>query len=202
MIRRAASVALLVLLARPAFCRRSPTPRAVALGGDQLGLAGPAVSAAAEGWWQDFADPQLNRLVDQALADSPTMAQARGRLRAAVAQTDVARSALLPKATLSGNVAREHAPENYFIPPPLNGTSSWLGQGGVSLSLGSGFLGPAGRRGSQCTGSGRGGESVDRRLAADACRCDCPRRMSSCTDPRAAGRHRPACRGAAPATSS
>jgi NodT family efflux transporter outer membrane factor (OMF) lipoprotein len=132
-IRRAAWVALLALLAG---CVLPPkeAPPAVALGGDQLGLAGPAVSAAAAGWWQGFADPQLNRLVDQAFADNPTMAQARGRLRAAVAQTDVARSALLPKASLSGNLAREHAPENYFIPPPLNGTSSWLGQAGVSLS--------------------------------------------------------------------
>lgn len=109
-------------------------PRATPLGHDQVGLVGGAVAAAPAGWWLSFGDAQLNGLIDQALAANPSMAEARARLREAAAQTDAARAGLLPKASLDANVVREHAPKNYVIPPPLAGTDSWLGQGGVSLS--------------------------------------------------------------------
>lgn len=109
-------------------------PRAVALEPAQVGLSGAAVTAAPSDWWRSFGDPQLNRLVDQALADSPTMAEARSRLRDAVAQADAAHAGLLPKAGLDANLFRAHAPQNYLIPPPLAGGASWLGQAGVSLS--------------------------------------------------------------------
>jgi len=36
-------------------------------------------------WWQDLHDPQLNRLMEQALADSPTLRGAQARVRQAEA---------------------------------------------------------------------------------------------------------------------
>ncbi len=119
-----------------AGCVLPPTagPRATLLERGQVGLDGAAVNAAPAGWWMSFDDPQLNHLVERALAANPGMAEAQARLREAAAQTDAARAGLLPKATLDANVVREHAPQNYVIPPPLAGTGSWLGQGGVSLS--------------------------------------------------------------------
>jgi len=100
----------------------------------KLGLTGGTVAAAPTRWWTSFGDPQLNDLVDLALQNSPTMAQARARLREASAQTDVAKSGLWPKANLDASLSRLHAPLDYVIPAPLAGTASWLGQGGLSLS--------------------------------------------------------------------
>ncbi len=132
MIRRGLPILVLSLLSGCVLPPRD-APRATPLE-HGLGLTGPAVGAAPDAWWASFEDPQLDRLVAQALADSPTLAQARARLTEAAAQTDAARAGLLPRATLGANLIREHAPEDYIIPPPLNGTSSWMGQAGVSLS--------------------------------------------------------------------
>ena len=48
-----------------------------------LGLTGATVAPASEGWWQEFGDPQLDRLIRQALSDNPGLAQAGARLRLA-----------------------------------------------------------------------------------------------------------------------
>ena len=44
----------------------------------------------ADGWWRSYGDPQLDALVDEALAGSPSLEIAQARLRAAQAQTVVA----------------------------------------------------------------------------------------------------------------
>src|SRR2546421_4348003 len=49
-------------------------------------LAGAKIDAAAwpaEGWWRGLGDPQLDALVDEALAGSPSLEVAQARLRAA-----------------------------------------------------------------------------------------------------------------------
>src|SRR5271170_3574610 len=51
-------------------------------------------------WWRSYGDPQLDTLVDEALAGSPTLAIAQARLRAAQGQTVSARGALAPRAAL------------------------------------------------------------------------------------------------------
>src|ERR1700757_728449 len=55
----------------------------------------PAADWPADRWWDAYNDPQLSKLVDEALAGSPTLAQAQARLRAADAQAEVARGATL-----------------------------------------------------------------------------------------------------------
>ena len=42
-----------------------------------LGLASDLAPSIAEQWWSEFGDPQLDRLVGEALAGSPTLAAAR-----------------------------------------------------------------------------------------------------------------------------
>jgi NodT family efflux transporter outer membrane factor (OMF) lipoprotein len=109
-------------------------PRQAPLQAESVGLIGGSVTPAPEGWWQSFNDPQLNRLIEQALANSPTLPQAQARLREAIAQTDAAHSRLLPNASLGANVVRLHAPQNYILPPPLAGSPSWLGQVGATFN--------------------------------------------------------------------
>ena len=98
-----------------------------------VGLAGVAVEPVADGWWSSFQDPQLDRLIDEGLQHSPTLTQARARIEEALAQSQAARSRLLPSANLDGNALYQRAPENYFIPPPLAGHTTWLAQAGGSL---------------------------------------------------------------------
>ena len=74
-------------------------------------------------WWTQFRDPQLNQLITEGLAGSPTLREAEARTRAALAQAQVAQSARLPQVDAKGDATRERFPEQSLIPPPYGG--SW-----------------------------------------------------------------------------
>jgi len=109
-------------------------PRQSAIDARQLGLGATAVVPADEAWWQAFDDAQLDALIEHTFAANPSLAQASAQLRSALAQIDAAHAGLLPKASFSGSALRQHAPDNYIIPPPLAGSDFWMAQIGVSLS--------------------------------------------------------------------
>ncbi len=98
-----------------------------------VGLSDVAIEPVADGWWDSFADPQLDRLIRSGLQDSPTLAQARARVSEALAQTQSAQSKLLPSANLDASALYQRAPQNYLIPPPLAGHSFWMSQAGASF---------------------------------------------------------------------
>ena len=54
-------------------------------------FSAPQADWPADRWWDAYNDAQLSKLVDEALAGSPTLAQAQARLRAADATVEVAR---------------------------------------------------------------------------------------------------------------
>ena len=63
----------------------------------QRALQNTSVSDAAwpaSDWWKSFGDPQLNALIDEALASSPTLNIAAARTRKALAEADAAHSTL------------------------------------------------------------------------------------------------------------
>lgn len=79
----------------------------------QLPLA-PAWSAAnatprpaRSDWWQDFADPQLDRLIAAGLADNTDIAVALARLDQARASARIARAGELPSGQAQGTLARQ-----------------------------------------------------------------------------------------------
>lgn len=111
--------------------RESPHPRTLAQ--DSVGLSGAEVQPAADGWWNSFQDPQLDRLIRLGLKDSPTLAQAQARIGAALAEVQTARASLLPSANLDGSALYQRAPQNYLIPPPLAGHTFSMDQAGASL---------------------------------------------------------------------
>ena len=100
---------------------------------DTVGLSGVDVQPAADGWWDSFQDPQLDRLIRLGLKDSPSLAQAQARVGAALAQVQTARAALLPSANLDASALYQRAPQNYLIPSPLAGHTFWMSQAGASL---------------------------------------------------------------------
>src|SRR5580704_15669011 len=63
---------------------------------DQRSFTAPAADWPADRWWDAYGDAQLSGLIDEALKNSPTLAQTEARLTSALAQSQVARSALLP----------------------------------------------------------------------------------------------------------
>lgn len=77
-------------------------------------LGDPPLTPAAwptERWWHAFGDPQLDALVDEALAHSPTLAIADARARKAQAQAGVADAARGPSVGASAQVNGMQLPE-------------------------------------------------------------------------------------------
>jgi NodT family efflux transporter outer membrane factor (OMF) lipoprotein len=62
---------------------------------------------AAGPWWQALGSPELDAAIRQALADSPTVAEAAATLQKANAQADAARGRLAPEVTANGGGQRE-----------------------------------------------------------------------------------------------
>src|SRR6184192_690332 len=88
-------------------------------------LAGAKIDAAAwpaEGWWRGLGDPQLDALVDEALAGSPSLEVAQARLRAAQGHAIAAGAARLPAGALDAETTRQRYPEHGLFPPPYAGS--------------------------------------------------------------------------------
>src|SRR6266481_3439326 len=109
-------------------------PHPPRLANDSVGLTGAAAEPAADGWWNTFQDPELDRLIRLGLKDSPTLTEAQARVGEAVAQAQSAKAGLLPSANLDASALYQRAPQNYVIPPPLAGHSFWEGQAGATLN--------------------------------------------------------------------
>lgn len=73
-------------------------------------------------WWQRYHDPQLDQLISEALAGSPTLAAAQARLAMANAAVGGARAIQLPQINASYNAQRQRFSENYIYPPPYAGS--------------------------------------------------------------------------------
>lgn len=88
-------------------------------------------------WWESFGDPQLNALVERALADNPTMAIAASRVRQARLQEIVARAEGKPSLGASSNVSRidfsRNAGFSSLARQFSGGGSGDGGSGGVAL---------------------------------------------------------------------
>lgn len=75
-------------------------------------VARPDDAAARGPWWQRFGDPQLNALMAQALAASPSLAVAGARLAQARATVDVSSAGLFPQVAVAGRAARQRISAN------------------------------------------------------------------------------------------
>src|SRR5258707_13648119 len=73
-------------------------------------------------WANQFGDPQLPKLIAEALEGSPSIAQAQARLAKASSYIESSRSNLYPKADASYSWTRELYSANALFPPPFGGT--------------------------------------------------------------------------------
>jgi NodT family efflux transporter outer membrane factor (OMF) lipoprotein len=72
-------------------------------------------------WWKAYHDPQLDTLVDEALAGNPDLAIADARAREAVAQAGVVNAARKPSLSGTASVAGAKIPTT-LLPAPLGGS--------------------------------------------------------------------------------
>jgi len=72
-------------------------------------------------WWRNLGDPQLDRLVEQALQSNPTLKVAQARLARALAVTEVANAASLPQVNGALDLTRQRYTATGAVPPPLAG---------------------------------------------------------------------------------
>src|SRR5690606_37893223 len=97
-------------------------PGVAQLQGTQLGLQERSIAWPTEQWWLRYNDPQLNELLVEALAGSPTLSAAQARLDMANAAVGGARAIQLPQLNANYTMLRERFSENYIYPPPYGGS--------------------------------------------------------------------------------
>nr|WP_315240810.1 efflux transporter outer membrane subunit [uncultured Albidiferax sp.] len=100
-----------------------------------------AVAAVDAEWWHGFADPQLDRLVAQALDGSPSLKLAQARLRRAQAAADGTRAADRPQLTASADATHQRFTANGMVPAPLAGEVYDTGNLGLAASWELDFFG-------------------------------------------------------------
>jgi multidrug efflux system outer membrane protein len=87
-------------------------------------------------WWEQFHDPVLTQLVEQADATSPTIAQAVGRVREARASVSTSQAGLLPQLKGTGSATRQGG----FGGSQFAGGAGGLSAGALSPTLGLGTI--------------------------------------------------------------
>ncbi|MDA8225926.1 MAG: efflux transporter outer membrane subunit [Betaproteobacteria bacterium] len=85
-------------------------------------------------WWTTYHDPQLDGLVTQAIAGSPTVRAAKARVALAQAFADARASATAPQVNADASATRERFTALQFIPPPWGGHTDWNNSATFSLS--------------------------------------------------------------------
>jgi NodT family efflux transporter outer membrane factor (OMF) lipoprotein len=85
-------------------------------------------------WWKSLNDPQLDQLMAEALAGSPTLKVAAARTRKALAFADSAKAALYPQ--INGNlvITEQRFAEHGIYPPPFAGTWNTFNQMTANLN--------------------------------------------------------------------
>lgn len=121
-----ATVSILLAALLTSACATMPaaTPARVAKAPEAYAtaqtLAAPETAAwPVDAWWKAYGDAQLDALVAEALAGSPTLAQAEARLRRAQALANQAKAAQLPSVEANGSVERSKQSYNSGIPAPF-----------------------------------------------------------------------------------
>lgn len=113
----------------------------MALAPEALGLTGAPAPLAPGDWWRTLGDPQLDRIMSDALSGSPRLEAALARVREAQALLSARQGEAGPQVTLDANEQRTRLSERYIIPPPYGGSTQWQGQAQVNLGWNLDFFG-------------------------------------------------------------
>jgi len=92
-------------------------------------------------WWENYADPQLNRLVLAAVAGNPSMAMAAARVRQAQSLGEVAHAGELPTVGFEASISRKDWSNNPYYGAAGPGELTWNNTATLGLSYGLDFWG-------------------------------------------------------------
>ena len=84
-------------------------------------------------WWHTYGDPQLDALMSEALAGSPSLQAAEARLREAQARAIAAGAPRLPATAVNAEATRQRYSANSLYPPPFAG--NYFSDGRVALDF-------------------------------------------------------------------
>jgi len=105
-----------------------PLPEAAPLDGlESAGRNWPAKE-----WWKHYQDPTLDRLIELAVASSPTLATAHARFDSARQSVRIAGAASGVRVDASADIDRQRLSDNGLIPPQLLGFT-WYNQADLGL---------------------------------------------------------------------
>ena len=104
------------------------------LAGPSLGLSPEASPLIAADWWRGFGDPQLDRLVNDAVAGNPSLDAALARVTQAQAVLSTNRANDGPDVTLDAQEQYARLSGRYTIPPPYAGSTRFVGTVAANLS--------------------------------------------------------------------
>lgn len=135
MKRAVAALPFVVLLS--ACVPEGIVPQQTQIQSNTLGLGEEPAPRIETGWWSGLGDPQLDRLMGDALAHNPTLGEAMARLRAAKAGMEDANAQLYPHVNFDAQDQYTRFSNHYIIPPPYGGTWRWFGtiQGDLSWEI-------------------------------------------------------------------
>jgi len=124
-----------LLLGALSACAAPDVPvRGAAADPARLGLAGaPAAAPIADRWWTALGDPQLNRIVDEALAGNPSLDAALARVARAESLVRASGVATGPQLAVGAQAQAIRLSGRYTIPPPIAGSTRTIGQAVANL---------------------------------------------------------------------
>jgi NodT family efflux transporter outer membrane factor (OMF) lipoprotein len=104
---------------------------------DAKSFAAPAADWPSDAWWKAYGDPQLDQLIDEALADSPDLKAAAARVGGAAAMAEVAGADLWPTVAGSASVTKTEESLNQGFPAAFQSylPHGWHTAGQIAASL-------------------------------------------------------------------
>jgi NodT family efflux transporter outer membrane factor (OMF) lipoprotein len=97
-------------------------------------FAAPVATWPADLWWHDYRDAQLDALIAEALAGSPSMAVARARLERARSNAQISGAALAPQVSANGSITEQKQSRNYLTPASAT-PEGWNDYGRATLDF-------------------------------------------------------------------
>lgn len=104
-------------------------------------LSGATINWPTDRWWQRYADPTLDTLIEQALAANPSLKIAEARIRRATADAGSVDSQ--SKLQVGGAIdsTYERFSKTGIVPPPFGGTSQSLNNANLNVRIALDFFG-------------------------------------------------------------
>lgn len=99
----------------------------------ELGLKAEIAAPVAADWWKAMGDPQLDRIMADALAGNPGLDEAAARERIAQALIGNFKGGLLPDLALNASTTDQLFSKKYIYPAPLAGSWQWMSNAQADL---------------------------------------------------------------------